>query len=200
MTANRKIRLAYESDSKSILDIYAPFITDTAITFECEVPTIEEFMNRMSSIQEKYPWLVCEIDGIIVGYAYASQYSGRAAYDWSVDFSIYINPNYHGKKIGRALYSSLFELVKLQGYYNAYAGIALPNMKSKSFHEAFGFKMVGVYKNVGYKHGKWHDVGWYALDIAEHIKSPVKPKTINEICNTPEFEAIIQRAEKLIKD
>jgi phosphinothricin acetyltransferase len=154
----------------------------------------------MNNIQRKYPWLVCEINGSIVGYAYASRYSEREAYNWSVDFSVYINPHYHGRKIGKALYSCLFEILKLQGYYNAYAGVTVPNIKSESLHEAFGFKSIGVYKNVGYKFGKWHDVKWLGLEIAEHIQSPIAPKPINEISNTSEFRTIIQKAEQIIMD
>lgn len=198
MLKDIKIRLADEEDSASILQIYAPFITDTVITFEYEVPTIEEIGRRIDNIQKKYPWLVCEINDNIVGYAYASRFRERDAYDWSVDFSVYINPKYHRKGIGKALYFSLIELLKLQGYYNIYAGVTLPNIKSENFHESFGFKTIGVYQNVGYKFGNWHDVKWYGLKIKEHAKSPIKPKAIDEICNTNKFKAIIEKAEQMI--
>jgi phosphinothricin acetyltransferase len=199
MLRTKKIRLATKNDCGPILQIYAPFILDTTITFEYKVPTSTEFCERMANIQRKYPWLVCEINDVIAGYAYASRYREREAYDWSVDFSIYINPKYHRKNIGRALYFALFELVKLQGYYNAYAGVTLPNIKSESFHESFGFKPVGVYHNVGYKFDNWHDVKWYELEIREHIQSPAKPKSIDEISNTHEFKAIVEKAEQMIK-
>lgn len=198
MPISKKIRLASREDSAEILDIYAPFITDSVITFECEVPTIEEFTKRIAKIQKRYPWLVCEYNGSIVGYAYASQYSERAAYDWSVDFSVYINPEYHGRNIGKALYFSLFELLKLQGFFNAYAGVAVPNAKSEGLHESFGFKPIGIYKKVGYKLGSWHDVKWYGIEIAEHAFSPEKPKSIGEISST-EFDPIFQTAEQIIK-
>jgi len=200
MLINKKIRLATEADSTSILEIYTPFIKDTVITFEYEVPTASEFSKRMANIQKKYPWLVCEVNDSMVGYAYASQFSERAAYDWSVDFSIYIKPEYHKKKIGKALYTALFQLLRLQGYCNAYAGIALPNTKSVSLHESFGFKPVGVYHNVGYKFGNWHDVKWFELKIQEHPKIPLAPKTINEINNTPGFNTILQKVEQMIED
>lgn len=198
--ADRKIRLAALGDCASILEIYAPFITNTDITFEYQVPTIVEFENRMANIQKRYPWLVYEYDKRIIGYAYASQYNEREAYDWSVDFSIYIDPKHHGKGIGRALYFCLSELLRLQGFCNAYAGVALPNPKSEGFHEAFGFKPVGIYRKVGYKHGKWRDVRWYSLDIADHIPSPAKPNLIDEIRDTPEFTKIIQESEQMIRD
>lgn len=199
MLKNIKIRLAAESDSTSILGIYAPYIKDTVITFECKVPTIEEFKKRIANIKVKYPWLVCEINNNIVGYAYASSFNAREAYDWSADFSVYISPEYHRKNIGKALYFGLFEILKLQGYYNAYAGITLPNIKSEGLHESFGFKPVGVYNNVGYKFEKWYDVKWYGLKIKEHDKFPVKPKYIDEVSSTDEFKMIIEKAEQMIK-
>lgn len=198
MVMNKKIRLATEADSVSILEIYAPFIRDTVITFENEVPTITEFKRRIFDIQKKYPWLVCEINGNIVGYAYASQFNDRAAYDWSSDFSIYINPQYQGKKIGKALYYCLFELSKLQGYCNAYAGVTLPNIKSERLHQSFGFNSIGVYQNAGFKLGNWYDVKWFGIKIKDYPKSPTEPKTIDEIVNIPEFNTILQKSEQMI--
>ncbi len=200
MLMNKKIRLAAEADSTSILEIYAPFIEDTVITFEYEVPTLSEFSKRMANIQKKYPWLVCEVNDSIIGYAYASQFNERAAYAWSVDFSVYIKPEYHNKKIGKALYTALSQLLRLQGYCNAYTGVTLPNIKSEGLHESFGFKPVGVYHNVGYKFGNWYDVKWFELEIQEHFKIPVTPKAINEINNTPGFYTILQKAEQMIAD
>lgn len=200
MQINKNIRLATEADSASILEIYSPYITDTVITFEYEVPTIMAFSKRITNIQKKYPWLLCEVNGIVVGYAYAAEYMQRKAYDWSVDFSIYINHKYHRKKIGKALYFALFELLVLQGYYNAYAGITLPNIKSEGLHQSFGFNPIGVYQNVGYKFDNWHDVKWFQLKIQDCSKSPTTPKTINDINNTPEFNTIIQKARQLIMD
>jgi len=196
---NRSIRLATESDSNAILHIYTPFITNTSITFECQVPTIEEFRDRMTEIQGKYPWLVCEINNDVVGYAYASPFSEREAYNWSVDFSVYVSPQHHGKNIGKALYFALFELLKLQGYYNAYAIVTLPNTKSECLHKSFGFKEIGICKNVGYKLGNWHDTKWYGLKINEYTQAPAKPKSIDEICGMDEYKTIIDKAEQMIK-
>jgi phosphinothricin acetyltransferase len=195
---NKKIRLATEADSAQILEIYKPFIMDTVITFEYDVPSLVDFTKRINNIQKKYPWLVCEIDGNIVGYAYASPFHERAAYDWSVDFSIYINPKYHGKRIGKALYFALVEVLKLQGYCNAYALVTLPNVKSEGIHESFGFKSVGVCKKVGYKFGEWRDVKWFELELQKHSKVPPVLKIINEISNTIEFNKIIEEAEQII--
>ena len=199
MTAIKKIRLATTADSASILEIYTPFITDTVITFEYEVPTITAFSERMTNIQKKYPWLVCEINGKIVGYAYASQFAERAAFAWSVDFSIYINPKYHKRKIGKALYFSLFELLKLQGYYNAYAKITSPNIKSEALHKSLGFKPVGIYKNVAFKLGSWQDLICYEFKLMDYPKVPEKPKTIDEISANPKFDEILKKAEEIIE-
>jgi len=200
MSTNKKIRLATEADVTSILEIYFPFIAETVITFEYEVPTLTEFSKRMANIQKKYPWIVCEVNGAVVGYAYASQFNERAAYDWSIDFSIYIKSQYHRQKIGKALYFTLCELLKLQGYYNAYAGIAMPNIKSESFHQSFGFMPIGVYHNVGYKFGDWRDVKWFELRIQDYSQPPLRPQIIDEINNTFEFKTIIQKAEQMISE
>lgn len=195
----KTIRLATEKDSDSILKIYAPYITDTAITFEYKVPGPAEFKERMADIQKMYPWLVCEIDNKIAGYAYGSSFAKREAYKWSVQYSIYIDPKYQRRNIGKALYYALSEILKLQGFYNAYAGVALPNIKSESLHESFGFKTVAVYHNAGYKLGKWYDVGWYELKLKEHNQPPQEPKSIHEIDNTDEFKEILKRTEKMVK-
>lgn len=199
MLKNKTIRLATEDDSESVLKIYAPFITNTAVTFEYKVPTIAEFKERMANILKIYPWLVCEIDNKIAGYAYASRFGEREAYKWSVDFSVYIDPEHHGKHIGKALYFALSGILRLQGFYNAYAAVSVPNIKSERLHESFGFKAIGVYRNVGYKLGSWRDIKMYELKIQEHAQSPAEPAPINEISNTDEFKAIIKKAEQMIK-
>lgn len=194
-----KIRLAEEKDCESILNIYAPFITDSVITFECQVPTPKEFGERMAHIQGKFPWLVCESNNDIVGYAYASAFREREAYQWSADLSVYVSPMHHRKNIGRALYYALIEILKLLGYYNVYAGVTVPNIKSESLHEAVGFQTVGIYHNTGYKLNRWHDVKWYELKIAEHNPSPAKPKAITEISTAFYFKEIFEKAEHMIK-
>lgn len=199
MTDNIEIRLAIESDCREMLDIYAPFVMNTAVSFEYTVPSIDEFRNRIEEIQKKYPWIVCEIDHKVVGYAYASPFNKRAAYDWSVDYSIYVNPDYHGMKIGTALYTCLTGLLKLQGFYTAFAGVASCNKKSENFHKTFGFKSVGIYHNAGYKFNSWYDVQWFEYKIAEVQNPPEKLKTINEIKFTQQVKNITTEAEKIIK-
>lgn len=199
MINNRKIRLANEDDSASLLEVYGPFIANTSITFEYEIPSIDVFKERIKNISMTYPWLVCEVNGKVVGYAYASKHRDRAAYQWSVDFAIYVDPKHHRNYIAKALYTALIKILKAQGYYNAYAGITLPNEKSQGFHESFGFALIGLYHNVGYKFGKWHDVGWFELKLAEHSQEPAMPRPITEICDTKEFSEILDEAVKLIR-
>jgi L-amino acid N-acyltransferase YncA len=193
------IRLATPSDSAALLAIYAPYIQNTVITFEYEVPTTAEFSRRIAHVLKKYPWLVCEIKGRIVGYAYASPFNERSAYDWSVDASVYIHPDYHRKKIGVALYRCLFELLKLQGFYNVYAIITGANKGSLDFHQSLGFKPAGSYHNVGYKFNQWQDVTWLTLAIADYQKPPQKPRNIDEIKETPEFNAAVSKAMAQMK-
>jgi phosphinothricin acetyltransferase len=194
---SKAIRLATELDSAALLKIYAPFIKSTTISFEYEVPTVMDFAQRISATLNKYPWLVCEIDGCIIGYAYASQFNKRAAYDWSVDFSVYIDPEYQRRNIARALYYGIAQVLKLQGYHNAYAIVTLPNPKSESFHQSFGFKPVGIYHNAGYKFDQWHSVKWYEYTIMDHL-TPTMPKSISEISELIEYDLILRKAEEMI--
>lgn len=177
------IRLATPADSKGILDIYAPYIKNTSLTFETEVPSITEFEERIGTYLESWPWLVCEIDNRIVGYAYGSKYRERSGYQWCVECSVYIHDDFHQIGIAGALYSALFELLKEQGYYNVYAVINLPNEKSVAFHEKMGFEYFATYKKVGYKLGKWKNVGWWQLVLNEYKDEPAAPIKFSALDN-----------------
>ena len=159
------IRLATAGDAAPIADIYAPNVTDAVISFEAEPPDAGEMRRRIAGTLERYPWLVCERRGRVWGYAYAGAHGSRAAYRWSVDVSVYVHGEAHRAGVGRALYTSLFAALELQGFYNAYAGATLPNPASVGLHEAMGFRPVGVYRGTGYKMGAWHDVGWWHLPL-----------------------------------
>lgn len=175
------IRFATPADTSAILSIYAPYITDSVITFEYDVPTVSEFAERIQTIQKQLPYLVAEVDGRILGYAYASRHRDRAAYQWSVDTSVYVHPDGHRRGIARQLYTILLDTLCRQGYYNVYAGITLPNLKSEAFHQAMGFKPVGTYASVGYKFGAWHDVGWFQLTLQPHLQNTSPPIPINQL-------------------
>ena len=170
------IRLITEADAGEVLEIYKPYVQDTIISFEYEVPALEEFLQRIKSYTSEYPWLVCLLGNKIIGYAYASKHRDRTAYQWSVDSAIYLSPEVHRNGIARILYESLFSILRLQGYFNVYAGISLPNEKSVGFHKAMGFEEIGIYKKTGYKQGRWHNTVWFQLHLAEHLDDPPKPK------------------------
>jgi L-amino acid N-acyltransferase YncA len=169
------IRPANPGDAAGCLDIYAPLVRDTAVSFETEAPTVEEFARRIAEITRDYPWLVCDAGGMIAGFAYGRPHRDRPAYRWSVEVSVYVARQHHRKGIGRALYAQLLQTLRRQGYANAYAGIALPNAASVSLHESFGFTPVGVYRQVGFKLGRWRDVGWWALRLRPGDRPPKTP-------------------------
>ena len=169
------IRLATDHDAEQIQAIYAPNVRDTAISFELEPPTVNEMRQRIRQTLEHLPWVVCEHRGDIQGYAYASPHRTRAAYQWSVDVSVYVHAQARRSGVGRTVYRSLFALLAMQGFYNAYAGITLPNPASVGLHESMGFQAVGVYRAVGYKLGAWHDVGWWQLALRELSIPPEPP-------------------------
>ncbi len=170
-----KLRLAKPADSGDILAIYAPYIEKTSFTFETDVPSPEAFAERISSYLESWPWLVCEVDGVIAGYAYAARYRERVAYQWSVESSVYIHDDHQRKGIARILYSALFKILKRQGFRNVYAVINLPNEKSVAFHESLGFSYFATYEQVGYKLGQWKNVGWWRLIVNEFDQEPAAP-------------------------
>lgn len=180
----KRIRMATIEDCERLLEIYTPYILETTASFEYEVPSIEEFCERMKGVQEQFPWLVCEVDGKIAGYAYASKHAQRAAYQWSVDVSIYLDEIYHRMHIATDLYNALIDLVRAQGYYTAYALISVPNERSDAFHEKFGFKYAGTLHNAGYKHGEWHDLKYYEYVLAEYPDVPTPPISIHELTMT----------------
>jgi phosphinothricin acetyltransferase len=170
------IRPVQLQDAKSVLDIYRPYIESTAITFETTVPGVEAFADRIKANTEKFPWLIAEEEGAIIGYAYASKHRERAAYQWCVESSVYVMEPYHHTGIANDLYLKLFDILQQSGYINVYAGVTLPNPKSYAFHSKMGFEPIGVYKNIGYKLGKWHNVAWLVKCINPHSDHPSEPR------------------------
>lgn len=154
------IRSARTEDAADLVAIYAPYVEKTAITFETEVPTVEAFASRIEKTLEKFPYLVAVEEGALVGYAYASTYYARAAYDWTVELSVYIKQEARGKGIGSLLYAALEEELTVRGFKNFLACIALPNPASIALHEKRGYEQVAHFKKVGYKFDTWHDIVW----------------------------------------
>lgn len=174
-----KIRMAEPSDAEVLLDIYAPFVTDTAISFEYEVPTVEEFRDRIVTKLEKFPYLVAEVDRKAVGYAYASTFIPRPAYDWSVEVTVYITEACTGMGIGRLLYEELERRLLAQNIYNINACIAYVDHddpyvtnRSMKFHEHMGYRLVGKFTKSGYKFGRWYDMIWMEKILRPHPEQP----------------------------
>ncbi|HFI0182852.1 TPA: N-acetyltransferase family protein [Streptococcus suis] len=155
-----EIRNAQFEDAENLVAIYAPYVEKTAITFETQVPTVEDFENRIKKTMKKFPYLVAIEEGQIVGYAYASTYYARAAYDWTVELSVYVQKEARGKGVGTLLYTALEEELTARGFKNFLACIALPNPASIALHEKRGYEQVAHFKKVGYKFGTWHDIVW----------------------------------------
>jgi L-amino acid N-acyltransferase YncA len=193
------IRLAAPDDAPSVQAIYALVVRETAISFELEPPTIEEIRKRTVKTLERLPWLICEHDGDILGYVYASEHRSPLTYQWSVDVSVYVHENARRLGVGQTLYRSLFSLLTLQGFYQAYAGITLPNQASVGLHESLGFQPVGVYRAVGYKLGAWHDVGWWQLTLQEHVSPPEPPSDLSTVRESPAWHTTLATGLALLR-
>jgi len=160
-----RVRPATPADAAACVEIYRPYVLDTVITFETEVPTVEEMADRIVDARVMHEWLVLEVDGDVTGYAYAHQLNSRAAYQWSVETSVYLAQDARRSGGGRLLYAELLRRLTERGFRRAFAGIAQPNDASNALHQAFGFRRAGRYRRVGWKHGAWHDVEWWQLDL-----------------------------------
>ncbi len=161
------IRPATPADAPGLLAIYAPFVASTPVSFETQVPSAQEFAARVEKTLARWAWLIAESDGQCIGYAYASSHRERSAYRWSVETSAYVAPGWHRRGVGSGLYLDLFAALVSRGYCNAYAGIALPNEASVALHRAVGFEPIGIFKSVGRKFDRWHDVSWWQRKLQE---------------------------------
>lgn len=170
------IRIALPSDARAIADIYAPVVRDTTISFELDAPSEQEMEARITATLKTHPWLVSiDAHGSINGYAYAGRHRDRAAYQWSVDVTAYVRADARRQGVGRRLYARLFEDLVRLGYFQAFAGIALPNDASVGLHESSGFEPIGVYRRVGFKQGAWRDVGWWQKELQPVGSDPPAP-------------------------
>ncbi len=170
-----EIRMAKETDAAALLAVYLPYM-ETTITFEYDVPSLEEFTRRVRSTLTEYPYLLCEENGEVLGYAYAHRFKPRAAYQWDAELSIYLSRAAYGRGIGKALYGALIDLLQAQGVRNVYGVITSDNERSLAFHERMGFSPAGVHHKTGYKNGKWHDIVY----LERHLEgmdppAPVRP-------------------------
>lgn len=182
-----RIRLATPDDGAALAAIYAPAVTELATSFELEPPDGAEMARRVERIMARTPWLVCEHAGAVIGYAYGGPHRERAAYQWSAEVSAYVSASAHRAGVARALYTSLFALLALQGFRNAYAGITLPNAASVGFHESMGFTRVGTFRGIGYKFGAWHDVLWLERALRDRDANPAVPIPLAALRDTEAF-------------
>lgn len=198
MSSQPHIRCAEQKDVAGILAIYAPFVAETPVSFETQVPAPSEMWGRISSILNELPYLVCEIDGKVAGYAYASNFRQQKAYEWSKEVSVYVAPEFRGRHIATGLYFSLIEILKKLGVANLLAGITVPNPASTTFHESLGFKKCGEYAGVGYKLGAWHSVGWWELRLIPENISPEQLIFFSEIKDYNFIKNAFSEGERLI--
>lgn len=194
-----EIRMAEVDDSRRIREIYAPYVTETALTLTSKIPTLEQVVQTMIDVKKRYPYLACCIDGEVVGFAYASRHHPHEAYSWNAELSIYIDPDYQGRGIATALYTALFQMLKLQGFCNLYAVITIPNDASVALHRHFGFKELVVMEKSGFKLGRWHDVLWMGLRIpdCQHPVEHVNPLPPGQL-NSNELTTILAMATALL--
>ena len=195
-----RIRLAVPNqDAVQIAEIYGPFCVGTPVTFELDAPNPGEMRGRIEQILTKLPWLVCEMGDQLLGYAYGAAHRQKAAYQWSVEVSIYVGDRYRRQGVGQALYTSLLSILANQGFCNAYAGITLPNQPSVALHQSFGFQPIGTYSKVGFKLGKWHDVGWWELMLRPRPNEPDSPIDLPLVIRLPQWTSHLERGVALLR-
>ena len=173
-----------ERDADAVASIYRPAVESSIASFEVVPPDAAEMSRRMAGILARTPWLIMEDGKAPVGYAYAGPHRERPGYRWSVDISVYVAADLHGRGLGRRLYDELLSILRRQGFVNAYAGIALPNPASVALHEGIGMNLVGVYERVGFKFGAWHDVAWYGLRLSDFVGAPPEPILLPDLIRT----------------
>lgn len=162
-----RLRFATEDDAAAVLEIYAPIVRDTPISFELEPPDEAEMARRIRVTGARFPWIVAESDGAVVGYAYATTFRAREAYDWTVESTVYVHESHRGHGVARLLMSGLVDALRTLGYRGVVAGIALPNDASVRLHESLGFVASGAIPRAGRKHGAWHDMAFWTLELAD---------------------------------
>ncbi|MGZ3740542.1 MAG: N-acetyltransferase family protein, partial [Bdellovibrionota bacterium] len=166
------LRLAQLKDATRLSAIFAPYVTETAISFATKPPSAADFERRVQETLPDYPFLVMEAGGQVVAYAYASRHRALESYRWSCEVSIYVDSSFHRRGAGKRLYTALFALLRAQRLHQAYAGITLPNDRSVELHEKFGFRFFARFDAVGHKQGAWRDVGWWSLPLQPDFENP----------------------------
>jgi L-amino acid N-acyltransferase YncA len=193
------LRLAQPSDADALAAIYRPYVEGTVISFELDPPSPAEMGRRLAATLAGHPWLVCVSGaGDLLGYAYGARHRDRAAYQWSVDTSVYIRQDSHRRGVGRGLYTALLAMLRRQGFHVAHAGITLPNPGSVGLHEAFGFDLVGTYPDVGYKFGQWLAVGWWRRALSPATAHPAPPLTLAQLVASAGWQSDLEAGSRLV--
>ncbi|MBR0796836.1 N-acetyltransferase [Bradyrhizobium jicamae] len=187
------IRPAREADAAGVAAVYAPYVRDTAVSFEAEPPSATVMAERIAGTLATHPWLVADRSGEIVGYAYAGKHSQRAAYRWTADVTVYVGAQVRREGIGRSLYGVLLAALREQGFRSAFAEIVLPNPGSSRLHEAMGFKHIGTHMDIGFKLGRWHDIAYWRLGLSHGDAAPQEPIPFATFQCSPAFDTVLAR-------
>ncbi len=179
--SNLRLRLASEDDAESVLAIYGPVCESSASTFEFAPPSVEDVRERIRFVLTKWVWIIAEQNEKVIGYAYGGEHRKRAAYQWSVELSIFLDSTSRNQGLGKTMIKALLEILKLQGYVTAFAGTTLPNAGSQGLVNKLGFEEIGVFRNIGYKFDTWHDVGWYQKQIQKPEANQSPPRPLSEV-------------------
>lgn len=193
-----RIRLATVEDLGRIQEIYGPYVQNTVLNSEYRVPTMDELLERFQLVTKDFPWLVCEINGEVGAYAYASRPFKREGYKWIAELSVYTDSKHQGKRLASALYESILEILKLQGYYNIYACVLSVNEGSVRFHERHGFKTINIFPNMVHKHNQWIDVMWMSKTLRDYDNNPIPPISIGNM-HKEILEDIFKKNKGIIK-
>ena len=191
-TAVTRVRLATPGDGAACAAIYAPYVAETAISFELVPPTDAEMAARIERVTAHWPWLVVEVDGVVRGYAYATRHRERPAYDWTTETTVYVDQAFHGRGLGRAAMRALVGVLRLQGFHLVVAGITAPNPGSFALHRSLGFARIGEFEAIGWKSDAWHGVEFWGLELSprDPVPDPVTP--IGELAGTPELATALE--------
>ena len=193
------IRLAKIQDAESMLRIYGPYIANTTTSLEKDIPSIPNFEGRILKVLKEAPWISCTFNNEVIGYAYASAYRSRYAYQWTREVSVYVDQDHFGKNIGKALYLTLFDLLKWQGFANCVAIVGGDNPGSHLFHEKLGFRLVGTFHNVGYKKDGFRSTKAYELFIQDKDFVPTELKSISDLIYDAHFESRLEKHLPIIQ-
>jgi L-amino acid N-acyltransferase YncA len=185
------VRPAQEGDAAAVAAVYGPYVADTAVSFEADPPSAAMMAQRINGTLATYPWLIAERSNSVIGYAYAGKHSERAAYRWTVDVTVYVRAQERRSGVGRALYRVLLTALRAQGFRSAFAEIVLPNPGSIRLHEAVGFRHIGIHEDIGFKLGRWHDIGYWRLGLADGAASPGEPVPFASFRQTPAFDSVL---------